>query len=48
MPAAAGAEHLQRAIEHLADLELDSRGGGTGAADEDTAALRAIQEIATE
>jgi DNA polymerase-3 subunit delta len=44
----AGAEQLETAIEHLADLELTSRGGGTGATSEDTAALRAIQEIATE
>ena len=36
----------RRAIEELADLELASRGGGAGAASEDTAALRAIQEIA--
>jgi DNA polymerase III subunit delta len=42
----AGAEQLQRALEQLADLELTSRGGGSGATSEDTAALRAIQEIA--
>jgi DNA polymerase-3 subunit delta len=42
----AGAERLQSAIEQLADLELASRGGGAGATSEDTAALRAIQEIA--
>jgi DNA polymerase-3 subunit delta len=41
-----GAEQLQRAIEQLADLELNSRGGGAGATSEDTAALRAIQAIA--
>jgi DNA polymerase III subunit delta len=41
-----GAEQLQRAIEQLADLELTSRGGGSGATSEDTAALRAIQAIA--
>lgn len=44
----AGAQQLENAIEQLADLELTSRGGGTGATSEDTAALRAIQEIATE
>ena len=41
-----GAERLRRAIEQLADLELDSRGGGRGGASEDTAALEAIQRIA--
>ena len=41
-----GAERLRRAIEQIADLERDSRGGGSGAASEDTAALRAIQRIA--
>ncbi len=41
-----GAEKLRRGIEQLADLELASRGGVSGAASEDTAALRAIQEIA--
>ena len=44
----AGAEPLETAIELLADLELTSRGGGTGTTSEDTAALRAIQEITTE
>jgi DNA polymerase III subunit delta len=42
----AGAERLERAIEQIADLELASRGGSAGAAGEDTAAVRAIQEIA--
>jgi DNA polymerase III subunit delta len=42
----AGVERLERAIEQIADLELASRGGGAGAATEDTAAVRAIQEIA--
>ena len=42
----AGAEKLQRTIEQLADLELASRGGGSGAAGEDTAALLAIQRVA--
>ena len=41
----AGAEKLQRTIEQLADLELASRGGGSGAANEDTAALLAIQRV---
>jgi DNA polymerase-3 subunit delta len=42
----AGADRLRRAIEELADLELASRGGSTGGASEDTAALVAIQRIA--
>lgn len=41
-----GAESLQRTIELLAELELASRGGGSGGAGEDTAALLAIQQIA--
>jgi DNA polymerase-3 subunit delta len=41
-----GSESLQRTIERLADLELASRGGGSGGAGEDTVALRAIQEVA--
>ncbi len=41
-----GARQLRRALEEIADLELGSRGGGSGAASEDTAALRAIQRIA--
>jgi DNA polymerase-3 subunit delta len=41
-----GVEQLERAIEQVADLELASRGGGAGATSEDTAAVRAIQEIA--
>jgi hypothetical protein len=32
-------------IEELADLELASRGGGTGGAGEDTAAVLAIQRV---
>ena len=43
----AGAANLERTIEELADLELASRGGGTGAASEDTAALLALQRVAT-
>ena len=42
----AGSESLQRTIEELAELELASRGGGSGGAGEDTAALLAIQRIA--
>jgi len=41
----AGAAHLERTIEELAELELSSRGGGNGAAGEDTAALLAIRRI---
>jgi DNA polymerase III subunit delta len=42
-----GAEQLCRAIEQIADLELESRGGGrAGGVSEDTAALQAIQRIA--
>jgi DNA polymerase-3 subunit delta len=42
----AGTERLRQAVEQIADLELASRGGGSGAASEDTAALLAIQRIA--
>ncbi|HTP23268.1 MAG TPA: DNA polymerase III subunit delta [Solirubrobacteraceae bacterium] len=42
----AGTANLERAIEELADLELASRGGGSGGAGEDTAALLAIQRVA--
>ena len=41
-----GSAQLQGALERIADLELASRGGGAGATSEDTAAVRAIQEIA--
>ncbi len=41
-----GAQQLRRALEEIADLEVASRGGGSGAASEDTAALRTIQRIA--
>jgi len=44
---ASGSAQLQRALEQIADLELASRGGGAGATSEDTAAVRAIQEIAS-
>lgn len=40
-----GAENLRRAVEELADLELASRGGGSGGAGEDTAALLSIQRV---
>ena len=42
-----GSARLQLALEQIADLELASRGGGAGATSEDTAAVRAIQEIAS-
>jgi DNA polymerase-3 subunit delta len=41
-----GVDRLQRAIEVIADLELASRGGGSGGAGEDTSALLAIRQIA--
>jgi DNA polymerase-3 subunit delta len=41
----AGADRLRAAIQEIADLELASRGGGSGARGEDTAALRAIQAV---
>ncbi len=43
----AGAGNLRAAIEETADLELASRGGGSGGQAEDTAVLRAIQRIGT-
>ena len=42
----AGAERLREAVCEIADLELASRGGGSGGAGEDTAALIAIGRIA--
>ena len=42
-----GSAQLQRALEQIADLELASRGGGAGAPSEDTAAVGAMQEIAS-
>ena len=42
----AGADRLREAIVEIAELELASRGGASGAQSEDTAALRAIQRIA--
>lgn len=41
-----GTESLRAAIEQIADLELASRGGGSGARSEDTAAVRTIAAIA--
>lgn len=41
----AGAASLRRTIERLAELELASRGGGSGGAGEDTAALLAIHQV---
>jgi DNA polymerase-3 subunit delta len=43
-----GSERLQRTIEELAELELASRGGGSGGAGEDTAALLAIRRIGSD
>jgi DNA polymerase-3 subunit delta len=41
-----GAEKLHRALESIADLEVASRGGGSGGAGEDTEALLAFKRIA--
>jgi DNA polymerase-3 subunit delta len=41
-----GSDRLRQAIVEIADLELASRGGASGGAGEDTAALLAIQRIA--
>jgi DNA polymerase-3 subunit delta len=41
----AGSAQLQRTIEQLAELELASRGGGSGVAGEDTAALLALRQL---
>jgi DNA polymerase III subunit delta len=43
----AGADKLRDALGEIADLELASRGGGTGGAGEDTVALLAIRRIAS-
>lgn len=43
-----GSDRLRRALEELADVEVSSRGGGPGAAGEDTAMLLAIGRIAGE
>ncbi|MDQ6775966.1 MAG: DNA polymerase III subunit delta [Actinomycetota bacterium] len=40
-----GAAKLRRALEAVADLEVSSRGGGSGGAGEDTQALLAIRKI---
>jgi DNA polymerase-3 subunit delta len=41
-----GTERLRDAVCEIADLELASRGGGTGGAGEDTAALLALRRLA--
>ncbi len=41
-----GVDKLRHALEEIADLELASRGGASGGASEDTAAVLAIQRIA--
>jgi DNA polymerase-3 subunit delta len=41
-----GSDRLRRALCEIADLELASRGGGRGAASEDTAALVTLQRLA--
>lgn len=41
-----GSEKLRQAIVEIADLELASRGGGSGGAAEDTSALLALRRIA--
>jgi len=41
-----GAERLRQAVVEIADLELDSRGGRSGASTEDTAAVLTICRIA--
>jgi DNA polymerase-3 subunit delta len=41
-----GAERLREAICEIADLELASRGGGSGGAGEDTAALLTLRRLA--
>lgn len=40
-------DELRLALELLADLELESRGGGAGALSEETAAVRVVAAIAT-
>ena len=41
-----GAERLREAVCEIADLELGSRGGGSGGAGEDTAALLTLRRLA--
>ncbi len=41
-----GSEKLRHALEEIADLEMESRGGGSGVASEDTVALLSIRRIA--
>jgi hypothetical protein len=40
------ADVYRRALERLADLELETRGGGESALNEDTAAVRLVAEVA--
>jgi hypothetical protein len=40
------ADALRRAIELLADLELDTRGGGHGVLSEDTRTIELVAELA--
>jgi DNA polymerase-3 subunit delta len=42
-----GADKLRQDLEEVADLELASRGGASGAASEDSVGLRAIQRMAS-
>lgn len=42
-----GVERLRRGLEQLADLEVSSRGGGSGASSEDTAMVRALERLAS-
>ena len=41
-----GTERLRQAVCEIADLELASRGGGSGGAGEDTAALLTLRRLA--
>jgi DNA polymerase-3 subunit delta len=41
-----GSERLRETLERIADLEHDSRGGGTGVVSEDTAALLTLSQLA--
>jgi DNA polymerase-3 subunit delta len=40
-----GSEKLRHALEEIADLEMESRGGGSGVASEDTVALLSIRRM---
>jgi hypothetical protein len=41
-----GSDKLRLALQEIADLELASRGGGPGAASEDTAVVSSIRRMA--